>query len=163
LILSFGVDAGLKKRILLVVIVVLFAALIAGLFYCQYVKKKEIKELALAHESIGIRLYDEGKLDAAEGALKQAIEKDSALWKPYFYLGSIYFEKGEWERARPEFEKTVELNSQAAEAYTALGILAFRQKDYDKSIEYFKKSLELNPDDKHVKGLLESIEKVKKE
>lgn len=130
---------------------------------CQQEKKREIKELALAHESVGIRLYGEGKLDVAEGAFKQAIEKDSSLWEAHFYLGSIYFEKGEWERACPEFEKTVELNPKAVEAYTALGILAFRQKDYDKSIEYFKKSLELDPDDKHIKGLLESVEKVKKE
>lgn len=98
-----------------------------------------------------------------EKALKkfsQAIEKDPAYWKAYFYRGIIYQEFSKIDLAISDLSKALELipkiekwysklpHDKWAEIYVMRGRLYHRETKYDSAIADFDKAIELDSNSK---------------
>ncbi|MCX5789204.1 MAG: tetratricopeptide repeat protein [Elusimicrobia bacterium] len=60
--------------------------------------------------SVGVQAHDAGNFDAAVANLREAIDRDPALWQAYQYMGSALYQMGRSPEAFVYFDKLVELN-----------------------------------------------------
>ncbi len=69
----------------------------------------------------GIKLYKEGKLDAAKSSLKPIRSKDSSYEKAQYYLGRIAFDQNKYGDAVDYFKEAIDENEKSSDYYTWLG------------------------------------------
>jgi tetratricopeptide (TPR) repeat protein len=81
------------------------------------------KNFPLAHNLMGILLWESGDLNGAEEEFRYAIELDKNLNAAYFNYGLLLFEKGQYIEAEERFKISLELDSSMAEAHYMLGLI----------------------------------------
>lgn len=107
----------------------------------------------------GVKLYQEGKSDAAIVAFKRAIKEDPHNARSYFNIGFIYQEKGKvwWKIAEGWYRKALRENPKLLEGYFNLGVLFFQEGEYEKAKKMFEITYQLNPKDQDVKKALREV------
>jgi adenylate cyclase len=115
------------------------------------IAKKEVaralsldKDLAEAHATLGLILFDDYDFEGAEQELKMAIELKPSYATAHHWYYRVLRTQLRWDEALEQIEKAVELdpfsqviNLNHAEYYDA-------RRDYDKALELAKKAVELD-------------------
>ncbi|WP_271254624.1 O-linked N-acetylglucosamine transferase, SPINDLY family protein [Pseudanabaena sp. Chao 1811] len=97
--------------------------------------------------SQGIKLAQQGKLDAAIELFQIAISLDSDLADAYYNLGIAQSERGDIDQALLNFQTTVTLNPNHANGLYNLGLTLVKLGKPEQAIAYYSQSLAILPDD----------------
>lgn len=93
-----------------------------------------------------------GRLDAAFGALRAAVDGNSSFLEGEFGIGLILFSMNKVEEARGYFQRVIQQRPEWAESYYYLGrtiSTSWRRdhpEDLDEALVYFKTAISLKPD-----------------
>ena len=103
---------------------------------------------ALANTSLeeGLALLADGRLDAAQTALRQAVEQDPDSAPTRNALGVVLSRARRWPQATEEFRQAVRLAPEHAEAHFNLAIALSAQKLHAEAAAAFSSVLGLKPD-----------------
>jgi len=102
--------------------------------------------MPLAWASLGMSLYDAGRLEEAAAAYLQALAIDPNYQLALNNLGGLYNEMGESDKARPYLERTVQLFPEDFKGYMNLAYNLYSSGDLPRAEAMFVRALELNPD-----------------
>lgn len=84
---------------------------------------KEDPALASPHTNLGILYYREGRLDQAETAFKEALERDGKDYAAANYLGIIYRTQGRFADAKAAYQQALAAKPDYALAHLNIAIL----------------------------------------
>jgi len=102
--------------------------------------------------SKGVLLVNLKRLEEAEQAFEQGVEKAKDSPVGYYYLGRIEVEAKHADRAVKHFEQAIRINPAFEPAHTALGSLYEMQQDRAQAAEVYRKYLhDVNPHSKEVR------------
>ena len=111
----------------------------------------------LAHNNLGIALFDEGKNEEAMNHFIEAIRLKPDFFYAYNNRGSAYVKLGRYQLAIEDFNEAIRLKPDFADAYYNLGISHIKLGLYQNALDYFSKAIRLRPDDASyysIEGLL---------
>ncbi|NUN64187.1 tetratricopeptide repeat protein [Pseudanabaena biceps] len=97
--------------------------------------------------SQGIRLAQQGKLDAAIASFQTAISLDTNLADAYYNLGIALSETDNIAQALLNFQTTVKLNPNHANGLYNLGLTLVKLGKPEQAIAYYSQALEILPND----------------
>jgi superkiller protein 3 len=104
--------------------------------------------------SLGLALEQQGKLDEAVDAYRQAsvLAPNDATGHAHTRLGTALFKLGKLVEAVSVLRRATQMDPKDAEAYQNLGVALVRQRKMTEAIAAFRRRLEINPDsaDGHV-------------
>ncbi len=86
----------------------------------------------------------QGKLDAAEGELKRALEIDDEYFPAYSAYASLLISKNQTDAALAQYKKVVEKKSSAS-IYTLMGMIEDGKGKFDQAEAHYRKALEISP------------------
>jgi tetratricopeptide (TPR) repeat protein len=95
----------------------------------------------------GAVFYDEGKIDDAIDAFKEALEIDSEESEAHYYLGNAYADKEMFDEAIAMYKNAVEYNPEFVDAYLNLSMLYLDMDLIDEAISLCKHAVSTNPND----------------
>jgi len=98
---------------------------------------------ALEHLQEGINLYQEGKVEAAEAAFRQAISIDPELAQAHANLGTVLANQNKVAEAIPQFEEAVRLRPDMAFLHYQLGIALYIDDRAEEAIDSLKEARDL--------------------
>jgi tetratricopeptide (TPR) repeat protein len=87
----------------------------------------------------------EKNAQAAEAALRKAIEIDSNYLNAYYALAALFINTRQEDRAIAEYRKILERRPDTSAAYTLIGMLEDSRQNYDAAADNYRKALELDP------------------
>ena len=96
--------------------------------------------------NLGISLYDQGKLDEAVAAYRQAIQLEPTHALAHCNLGNALRKQGKLTEAVAAYHKAIRIKPDFAEAYSNLGVAFYDQRKLDKAIAAYRKAIALKPD-----------------
>lgn len=102
----------------------------------------------------GMRLYEAGKLDQAEAALRRALEADLMFGPARNSLGMVYYQQQKYYMAAWEFEHASRLMPDRPEPRNNLGMVFEAAGKLDQATAWYRQALELAPDNTQVIGNL---------
>jgi tetratricopeptide (TPR) repeat protein len=95
---------------------------------------------------VGIVNLRLGQLDAAEKALRQAIERDSRVAAYHNDLGNVLQDRGKLNEAIACYRRALRLNPAFAEAWNDLGTARYGKGEFEAAIDCYKHALRLRAD-----------------
>ena len=95
----------------------------------------------------GASFYDEGKIDDAIDAFKEALEIDPEESEAHYYLGNAYADKEMLDEAIAMYKNAVEYNPEFVDAYLNLSMLYLDMDLIEEAISLCKHAVSTNPDD----------------
>ncbi len=95
----------------------------------------------------GAAFYDEGKIDDAIDAFKEALEIDPEESEAHYYLGNAYADKEMFDEAIAMYKNAVEYNPEFVDAYLNLSMLYLDMDLIDEAISLCKHAVSTNPND----------------
>lgn len=102
--------------------------------------------------SKGVLLVNLKRLEEAERAFEQGIEKAKDSPVGYYYLGRIEVEAKQFDRAISHFERAISINPTFEPAYTALASLYEGKQERSKAIAIYRRYLQaVNPHSKETR------------
>jgi len=128
-----------------------------GLVSSYLVQKKNDKAIERVQEQIhkdpSSTLYSllgktyarTGQNDAAEAALKRAIELQPNEFTPYVLLGDLYVKQKTMDKALAQFATATQLNPKAAGVWTMYGMLNEQTGHQDAAKAAYQKALDITP------------------
>ncbi|HVP35681.1 MAG TPA: tetratricopeptide repeat protein [Terriglobales bacterium] len=99
---------------------------------------------------IGLRFYNQGKIDAALGLLQRVVLLEPGFPEAHNFLGLAYYKTGKTEEAELEFRKTIELRPDYVDAYVNLGNLYTTSNQVDQAIKTYEKAVKLKTEEPDV-------------
>ena len=99
-----------------------------------------------AHYNLGFALGDQGKLDEAIAAYREAIRLKPGYAEAHNNLGNALGEQGKHEEAEKELREAVRLKPDYAEAHSNLGNALGDQGKLDEAVAAYREAIRLNPD-----------------
>jgi Tfp pilus assembly protein PilF len=84
-------------------------------------------------------------LDAAERALRKALEIDPANLQAFGLLGGLYVQQRKLDAARQEFENVVKREPKSVVGHTMIGMIYDAQKNTAEAEKAYLKALEIDP------------------
>jgi tetratricopeptide (TPR) repeat protein len=99
----------------------------------------------VAHNSLGMALFDSGKLDDAEMHFVEALRLKPASDTAQAHLGAVLLAKGKTEEAAAHLQKALRNNPQMPDACNNLGQVYMLQHKPDAAIAMFVQALKLDP------------------
>jgi Flp pilus assembly protein TadD len=116
---------------------------------------KSKPDYAEAHYALGTALQQQGKLDDAIAAFRQALKYAPNAPEIHNTLGTALRQKGNMEAARPEFLEAARLNKKKSDMQAAIfaantGRARLKEGSIDAAIERFEAAIKLFPDDAKV-------------
>ncbi len=78
-------------------------------------------ECATSSYNLGVTLMEQGKLDEAIDAFREAIQNSARMFEAWVNLGYIFFKKGDLEQVVYANKKAVEVEPRYARGYANLG------------------------------------------
>ena len=100
----------------------------------------------LAHNTLGLALVGEGRLDEAQAEYEQALRIQPAYADAHTHLGAIYEAQGKLDEAEAEHRLALRLRSDYAKAHAHLGIIYTRQEKFAEAEAELEQALRLEPD-----------------
>jgi len=100
----------------------------------------------IAHGSLGIALFKEGKTEDAIHHFNQAILIRPDYYKPYDSRGVAYDKLGQYEQAIADFNEAIRLNPEYAASYNNRGAVYDKSGRYEKAIEEYNTAIRLKPE-----------------
>ena len=111
----------------------------------QKMTRDEDTECANSQYNLGVSLMEQGRLDEAIEAFKDAIENSGRMFEGYVNLGYIYFKQGDLEMVVDANQKAVQIEPRYARGYANLGFAFLQMMKTEEAIEALNKAIELNP------------------
>ncbi len=108
--------------------------------------RDEDTECASNQYNLGVSLMQQGKLDEAIEAFKDAIENSGRMFEAYVNLGYIYFKKGDLDLVVDVNQKAIQIEPRYARGYANLGFAYLQMMETEAAIEALRKAIELNPE-----------------
>ena len=100
----------------------------------------------LAHNNLGIALFNEGKLDKAIYHYKEALNIKPDTVEAIKNLGVALSGKGNFKEATQYFSKALVINPEDFDAYHKLGGILVKQGKVNEAILHFSEAIKINPD-----------------
>ncbi len=100
----------------------------------------------LAHNNLGVVLWDQGKGSEAIAHYQQALRFDPAYVQAYNNLGAAYKETGKIEEAIKQYEQALRFNPDFPEAQFNFGAALEAAGRNNEAIEHYEEALRLKPD-----------------
>jgi tetratricopeptide (TPR) repeat protein/tRNA A-37 threonylcarbamoyl transferase component Bud32 len=101
---------------------------------------------SVAHDSLGVALWDRGDVDGAVAEFRTAIRLDPGYATPHSNLGVALKRKGDVDGAIAEYRTAIRLDpTSAASARYNLGLALASQGDVDGEVAEYRAALSLNP------------------
>jgi tetratricopeptide (TPR) repeat protein len=104
-----------------------------------------LKDDALASVRRGVKLADEGDLDAAIAAHEAALVRDPSLADAHANLISLYGRVRDWKKAEEHYRAVVALGVNLADAHYDYGVLLGMQEKWDLAEHAYRQALVVNP------------------
>ncbi|WP_141699829.1 tetratricopeptide repeat protein, partial [Nostoc sp. KVJ20] len=99
----------------------------------------------IAHNKLGIALYDQGKLEQAIAAFQRALQIDPNYANAHNNLGNVLHAQGKLEQAIAAFQRALQIDPNDAIAYSNLGISLYDQGKLEQAIAAFQRALQIDP------------------
>ena len=87
-----------------------------------------------------------GRLDAAENALRRAIERDASVAAYHHDLGNLLQDRGKIDAAIACYRKALRLHPAFAEAWNDLGTARYSKGELEAALECYRQAVRLRPD-----------------
>ena len=100
----------------------------------------------IAHGSLGIALFKEGKTEGAIHHFNQAILIRPDYYKPYDSRGVAYDKLGQYEQAIADFNEAIRLNPEYAASYNNRGAVYDKSGHYENAFEDYNTAIRLKPE-----------------
>jgi serine/threonine protein kinase/tetratricopeptide (TPR) repeat protein len=100
---------------------------------------------AAALRSRGLALFNQGKLDDALAALRQALDQEERHGWNHYLVGVILVRQAKTDEAIREFRRAMEISPDYAPPYVSLGVVLANLGKGDEAIPLLQKALELEP------------------
>ncbi|HEY5959055.1 MAG TPA: tetratricopeptide repeat protein [Polyangiaceae bacterium] len=97
---------------------------------------------AIAHYDRGVRLAEQGQVDAAIQSYTRAIDLDPKYPQPLNNLGALFLDDGRLVEARRALERAVALAPEYPEAWNNLGVLARDEGNMAEAYRCYERSLQ---------------------
>ena len=105
------------------------------------------KDNYLAHNNLGLTLFDEGKIEEAIYHYTEALLITPDYFEAYGNRGNAYAKIGQYQQAIDDYTKAIHLKPDRAEGYCTRGTVYGKLfSQYRQAIEDFNKAIALNPD-----------------
>src|SRR5208337_991784 len=101
---------------------------------------------ALAHNSLGIALLSQGKVDQAITHCEEAVRLRPNYAKAHNNLGLALAAQGKMDQAMAHYAEALRLQPNYAEAHNNLGLALAAQGKMDQAVAHYAEALRLNPD-----------------
>lgn len=109
----------------------------------QVMSSESLRPKALQGRGIALVLL--GRDQLAEPLLRQAVERDPALWRAWNAIGRIYALKGETTRALASYDRAILAHPQAAAIHNNRGLALVSVKRYAEAESSFRRALAAEP------------------
>ena len=93
----------------------------------------------------GVKLADEGKIDAAIENLRNAIKIFPEYFDAHLQLGNIFLKLEKFDEAIAELDLARQINPNDERAYQSFGLLLMKQKNFPVAVAVFAEASRLNP------------------
>jgi serine/threonine protein kinase/tetratricopeptide (TPR) repeat protein len=100
---------------------------------------------AAALRNRGLALFNQGKLDEALAAFRQALVQEERHGWTHQLVGVILYRQGKPDEAIPELRRAMEVAPDFAPPFVSLGVALANQSKVDEAIPLFEKAIELDP------------------
>jgi hypothetical protein len=104
------------------------------------------KDNALAHNSIGLFLFNEGKIEEAIDHYNKAIRITPNYAEAHNNRGIIYNKLGQYQRAIEDYNEAIRLKPHFAMSYYNRGNVYRELSQYQQAIEDYNEAIRLQPD-----------------
>lgn len=111
-------------------------------------------DLARAENARAVDLVGQENFDAAENALKAALEADVFYGPAHNNLGMVYFRKQQYYLAAWEFQYAAKLMPNKAEPRNNLGLVMENAGRMEEAMGHYDQALALEPDNPNILGNL---------
>ena len=101
---------------------------------------------ALAHDSLGVALGEQGQINEAMRQFHEAIRLKPDYAEFHFNLGIALTQQGKLAEAIQHFEQALQLKPDYADANSGLGTALAQQGKLAEAIQHFERALQLRPD-----------------
>jgi len=109
------------------------------------------------HNNLGDYYGRHKQYEKAIEEFKKAIELKPGYADAYHNLANVYGETGDIENAIENYQNAIKYNQNLWQSYQNLGAIYFNSGDKEKAKKYLKKALELNPENKNLKGIVDTL------
>ncbi|MCE0483986.1 MAG: tetratricopeptide repeat protein [Methylacidiphilales bacterium] len=99
----------------------------------------------VAHNSLGVVLYQQGKWDEARAHFQQALALSPTYAEPWNNLGLLAYRRGQWDEALGDYQKAIENDPGHAAAHNNLGLVYLHLNRLDDAQTEFEKAIEIRP------------------
>ena len=89
---------------------------------------------ALAHNNLGVVLFDKGEIDRALASFDRAIRLDPKFAYAYNNRGNVWSAKGEYDRAIADFSEAIRVDPKYGYAYSNRGIAWRKKYQYERAV-----------------------------
>ena len=127
---------SLRRFLPLVLILVLCSPFAMG------AERGSKKDRSLSRGELGRAYLQEGSLESAIGALREAVALDRTNWSAWTFLGLALAEKGKPEDAEKAFNKALRYADDRAEPHLNYGLFLFGQGRVDEAITQYEAAME---------------------
>jgi tetratricopeptide (TPR) repeat protein len=100
---------------------------------------------AAALRSRGLALFNQGKLDDALGALRQALEQEERHGWTHYLAGAILVRQAKAQEAIREFRRAIEVAPDYVPPYVSLGVVLANQGKAGEAVPLLHQAIELGP------------------
>lgn len=95
--------------------------------------------------TLGIKLADEGKIDAAIENMRNAIKIFPDYFDAHLHLGNTFLKVEKFKEAIAELDLARQINPNDERAYQSFGLLLMKQKNFAVAVAVFAEAARLNP------------------
>jgi tetratricopeptide (TPR) repeat protein len=101
----------------------------------------------VAHNSLGVFLVDQGRLDEAKTHYQASLEIDPQDVDPHLNLASVLAVQGRFDEAVACYQKALQIQPDFPKGHGDLGDLLAHLGRLDEALDHYRKASELQPDD----------------
>jgi tetratricopeptide (TPR) repeat protein len=106
---------------------------------------KTVPECARANSNLCEVYTNEGRLDEALSACKQALAIKPDQIEANHNLGTVYARQGMVEEAIASYKQALVLRPRYAKAYFNIGVLLYQKRDLEGAVDAYKQALSISP------------------
>jgi cytochrome c-type biogenesis protein CcmH/NrfG len=106
---------------------------------------QSVPEAARQALTLGVKLAEEGKIDAAVESMRNAIKIFPEYFDAHLQLGNTFLKLEQFNEAIAELDAARQINPNDERAYQSFGLLLMKQKNFAVAVAVFAEAGRLNP------------------